>query len=333
MSFMALVLTSKGDRQVEARVQELKEDDLPAADVTVAVTHSTVNYKDGLCLSGGGGLVRNYPHVAGIDFAGTVCASNDHRYREGDSVILTGWRVGEAWWGGYSQRARVKPEWLVPLPKGWRAQDAMAFGTAGLTAMLGVMDLEASGLTPEGGAVLVTGAAGGVGSVGVAVLARLGYAVVAATRRVEDVHDELIALGAQKVISSHELTTPNPKPLESETWAGCLDSVGGVMLARVLAQLRYRGAVAAIGLAGGVPLATTVIPFLLRGARLLGIDSVLRPFADRCAAWQRLAQIFTPEEIARLVTREISLAQVPEVGAQIIRGEGRGRVVVRLDAS
>ena len=258
-------------------------DQLPEGNVTVAVEYSTVNDKDGLCLSSGGGLVRNYPHIPGIDFAGTVESSADNRYKPGDKVVLTGWRVGEAWWGGYSLKARVKADWLVPLPAGLSTLDAMAVGTAGLTAMLSVIALEKHGLTPSDNPVLVTGAAGGVGSVATAILANLDYKVAGVTGRPETA-DYLTALGASEIILREEINETVKRPLEGERWSGCIDAVGGAMLARVLGQIAYGGSVASVGLAGGAGLLATVIPFLLRGVNLLGIDSVMRPYADRVEA-------------------------------------------------
>ncbi len=245
--FKALIVDKEGDGPAAARIEEIGEDRLPAGDVTVAVEYSTVNYKDGLCLSpGGGGLVRTYPHVPGIDFAGTVEASDDPRYAPGDRVVLTGWRVGEVHWGGYAQKARVKADWLVPLPKGLTTRQAMAVGTAGLTAMLAVMALEDHGLEPGKGPVLVTGAAGGVGSVATAILGRLGYEVAAVTGRPET-EPYLRDLGATRIVARDEIAETVKRPLESETWAGCVDAVGGAMLARVLGQMKYGCSVAAVG--------------------------------------------------------------------------------------
>lgn len=263
--FRALLLEKDAEGQASARMAEVDETALPAGDVLVKVEFSTVNYKDGLCLSpSGGGLVRTYPHVAGIDFAGTVEASDDPRYAPGDKVVLTGWRVGEAHWGGYAQKARVKADWLVPLPAGLTTRQAMAVGTAGFTAMLAVMALEDHGLTPDKGEVLVTGAAGGVGSVAVAILAHLGYPVAAVTGRPET-EAYLKALGASRIIPRADLAETVKRPLEAETWAGCVDAVGGAMLARVLGQLKYGASVAAVGLAGGSALPASVIPFCCAG--------------------------------------------------------------------
>jgi len=326
----ALVVEKDADGKTSASVQNIDEARLPAGDVTVAVEYSTVNYKDGLCIGPGGGLVRAYPHVPGIDFAGTVAHSEDPRYRVGDKAILTGWRVGETQWGGYAERARVKADWLVPLPAGLSTRQAMAIGTAGLTAMLAVMALEAHGLKPGQGPVLVTGAAGGVGSVATALLARLGHEVAAVTGRAETT-DYLKSLGASRIVARSELAETVKKPLESETWAACVDSVGGAMLARVLGQMKYGSSVAAVGLAGGVALPATVIPFIIRGVNLLGIDSVMRPFGDRQAAWSRLARDL-PLDLLETMIVPAKLADLPRLGAEILAGHVRGRVVVDVGA-
>ncbi|PRX32715.1 acrylyl-CoA reductase (NADPH) [Meinhardsimonia xiamenensis] len=329
--FKALVVEKDDEGNVHAAVKELDESALPEGDVTVAVEYSTVNYKDGLCMSpGGGGLVKSYPHVPGIDFAGTVEASSDPRYKPGDKVILTGWRVGEIWWGGYAQKARVKADWLVPLPDGLTTRQAMAVGTAGFTAMLAVIALEDHGLKPGNGPVLVTGAAGGVGSVATAILANLGHEVAAVTGRPE-AEEYLRGLGASQIVPRAELSEPSKKPLERETWAGCVDAVGGVMLARVLAQLKYGCSAAAVGLAGGAKLETTVIPFLLRGVNLLGIDSVMRPYEDRVRAWERIARDLPMDKLEAMV-QPAKLEDLPELGAKILKGQVRGRVVVDVNA-
>lgn len=325
--FRALILEKNAEGLAEAHVRDLDDDALPQGEVTVAVEFSTLNYKDGLCLSpNGGGLVRTYPHIAGIDFAGTVEASDDVRYRPGDKVVLTGWRVGEVHWGGYSSKAQVKADMLVPLPAALTTRQSMAVGTAGLTAMLAVQALEDHGLTPAKGEVLVTGAAGGVGSVAVAILAQLGYQVVAVTGRAET-HDYLTSLGASRIIARDDINETVKRPLEAETWAGCVDAVGGAMLARVLGQMKYAGSVAAVGLAGGSGLPTTVIPFLLRGVNLLGIDSVMKPFADRQRAWARIATDLPLAKLESMV-HMATLADLPLLGAAILKGEVQGRVVV-----
>ncbi|MHC5656094.1 acryloyl-CoA reductase [Stappia sp. ICDLI1TA098] len=330
MSFKALIVNKDEAGAVTAGVETLDESRLPEGDVTVAVEYSTLNYKDGLCLGAGGGLVRTYPHVPGIDFAGTVTASDDARYKPGDKVVLTGWRVGEVWWGGYAQMARVKADWLVPLPQGLSARDAMAVGTAGFTAMLAVMALEDHGVTPQKGPVLVTGAAGGVGSVATAILAHLGYEVAAVTGRPE-VAEYLAGLGASRIVAREDIAETVKRPLESENWAGCVDAVGGAMLARVLGQMKYGGSVAAVGLAGGAGLPATVIPFLLRGVNLLGIDSVMRPYEDRVRAWARIATDLPMDKLSDMI-RPATLAELPELGAAILKGAVRGRVVVDVNA-
>jgi acrylyl-CoA reductase (NADPH) len=330
MGFRALVVEKEGDAAPVASIQTLDESRLPAGDVTVAVEYSTVNYKDGLCIGPGGGLVRTYPHVPGIDFSGTVEASDDSRYAPGDKVVLTGWRVGEAHWGGYAEKARVKADWLVPLPSGLTTRQAMAVGTAGLTSMLAVMALEAHGLKPGNGPVLVTGAAGGVGSVAVAILAHLGHEVAGVTGRPET-EAYLRSLGASQIVARETINEVVKRPLETETWAGCIDAVGGAMLARVLGQMKYGASVAAVGLAGGASLPATVIPFLLRGVNLLGIDSVMQPYANRVEAWTRIARDLPLDKLEAMV-RPAVLADLPQLGADILKGQVQGRVVVDVRA-
>ena len=327
--FRALVLEEAAGK-VTPSIRELDEAALPAGNVTVAVEYTTVNYKDGLVVSGGGGLVKRYPHVPGIDFAGTVLKSGHPALKPGDKVVLTGWRVGEVQWGGHAQKAAVNGDWLVPLPAGLTTRQAMAVGTAGFTAMLAVMALEAHGLTPAAGEVLVTGAAGGVGSVATAILARRGYTVVASTGRA-DTRDYLKALGAATIVDRSPFAEPAKRPLESERWAGCIDSVGGNTLARVLAQTKYGGSVAAVGLAGGTKLEHTVIPFLLRGVSLLGIDSVMCPRPRRIEAWARL-KADLPLERLEAMTVSAKLADVPRLAGEILKGQVRGRVVVDVNA-
>ena len=323
--FKALVLNKQGD-EVTAGIEALDEARLPEGDVTVAIEYSTLNYKDGLIIKNQAPLVRSFPHVPGIDLAGRVIESSHPDWRAGDAVVLTGWGVGERHWGGYAERARVKGEWLVPLPDGWTTRHAMAVGTAGFTAMLAVIALENHGLEPGAGEVLVTGAAGGVGSVAIAVLARLGHEVTASTGRTES-HEYLRSLGAAKVIDRSELAAPSSRPLESERFAGCIDSVGGTTLARVLGQMRYRCSVAAVGLAGGSELRTTVIPFLLRGVNLLGIDSVHQPAAPRRTAWQRLARDLDLAKLETMIV-DAGLEDLPRLAEDILKGRIRGRVVV-----
>ena len=327
--FNALVV-EKTESSTHAAVREISYEDLPAGDVTVAVEYSTVNYKDGLCIGPGGGLVRNYPHVPGIDLAGIVENSDDPRYKEGDAVVLTGWRVGEKYWGGYSQKARVKADYLVPLPKGLSTRQAMAIGTAGFTAMLAVIALEDHGLRPGQAPVLVTGAAGGVGSVATAILANLGHEVAAVTGRPEAA-DYLKELGATEIVARSDINETTKRPLEAEIWSGCVDAVGGDMLARVLGQMSYGASVAAVGLAGGAGLPTTVIPFLLRGVNLLGIDSVMQPFENRERAWARITNDLPMDKLEGMIT-SATLADLPGLGKDILKGQVRGRVVVDVNA-
>jgi acrylyl-CoA reductase (NADPH) len=325
-----LVRKDEESGKTSAAVEQISLDDLPHGEVTVAVEYSTVNYKDGLCIGPGGGLVRNYPHVPGIDFAGTVETSEDGRYQPGDKVVLTGWRVGEAHWGGYAQKARVKADWLVPLPQGLTTRQAMAVGTAGFTAMLAVMALEDHGLKTGHGPVLVTGAAGGVGSVATAILAQLGHEVAAVTGRPET-ESYLRDLGASKIVPRAEINETVKRPLEGETWAGCVDAVGGAMLARMLGQMKYGASVAAVGLAGGAALPATVIPFLLRGVNLLGIVSVMQPYDNRVRAWQRIAQDLPMEKLDAMI-QPATLEDLPGLGADILKGQVKGRVVVDVNA-
>lgn len=329
--FRALVMEKAGDGPALAAVRDLEESALPAGELTVAVEYSTLNYKDGLCLSGnGGGLVRTWPHVPGIDFSGTVLTSDDGRYKPGDKVVLTGWRVGEVHWGGYAQRARVKADWLVPLPGRLTTRQTMAVGTAGLTAMLAIQALEDHGLTHDKGEVLVTGAAGGVGSIAVALLAALGYRVAAVTGRPET-EDYLRDLGAARIVPRAELAETVKRPLEAETWAGCVDAVGGAMLARVLGQLQQGASAAAVGLAGGAAVPASVIPFLLRGVNLLGIDSVLKSYADRVRAWDRIAAHLPLDKLEAMI-RPATLGDLPGLGEAILKGQVQGRVVVDVNA-
>ena len=330
MSFNALVVEKDEEGKTSAAVQTITEAQLPEGDVTIDVEYSTVNYKDGLCIGPGGGLVRNYPHVPGVDFSGTVAASDSDRYKPGDKVVLTGWRVGEGHWGGYAQKARVKSDWLVPLPDGLSTRQAMAVGTAGFTAMLAVMALEEHGLKPGDGPVLVMGAAGGVGSVATAILANLGHEVAAVTGRPETA-DYLKSLGATQIVPREEINETVKRPLEKEVWAGAVDAVGGEMLARVLGQMKYGTSVAAVGLAGGAALPATVIPFLLRGVNLLGIDSVMKPFEARVPAWERIARDLPMDKLDAMV-QPATLADLPKLGKDILKGQVKGRVVVDVNA-
>ena len=328
--FRALVLHEREGGKVEARIETLSEDALPAGDVTVAVQYSTLNYKDGLILQGLGRLVRKYPHVPGVDFAGTVESSTSPEFKPGDPVVLTGWRVGELSWGGYAQKARVKAGQLVRLPDGLSTKRAMAVGTAGFTAMLSVMALEDHGLSPDRGDVLVTGAAGGVGSVAVAILAKLGYRVAASTGRAET-HDYLRGLGAAEIVDRATLAQPPARPLDTERWAGAIDAVGSTTLATILTELKYGGSVAACGLAGGNDLPTTVIPFLLRGVNLLGIDSVMAPVERRRKAWDRIVRDLPMDKLDAM-TETVPLAALPGLAPKILKGGVRGRVVVDVNA-
>ena len=328
MSFRALVTDRDGDGKVTSAVATLDDTRLPEGNVTVDIDWAGLNYKDGLCLTGGGGLVRTYPHVAGIDFAGTVRDSSDGRYKAGDAVVLTGWRVGEVHWGGYAERARVNADWLVPLPEGLATREAMVVGTAGLTAMLAIDRLEAAGLTPGAGEVLVTGAAGGVGTIATSLLGKLGYQVAALSGRPQHA-EALKALGATTIIDRSEFLAQPDKPLESARFASAIDNVGGKVLGKLLKQIKYGGHVASIGNAGGIELSTNVLPFILRGISLFGIDSVMQPYAARVAAWTRIAGTFDLAAYAGLV-REVGLEELPEAANRILAGEVKGRVLVKV---
>lgn len=324
--FKALLL-EEADGKVTSKITTLTEDQLPEGDVTVAVHYSDVNYKDGMIVNGLGRLVRDYPHIPGIDFSGVVVDSGNDRYKAGDEVVLTGWRVGEIHWGGMAEKARVNGDWLVPLPKGLSLEQTMAVGTAGFTSMLCVLALEDAGVTPDKGPVLVTGASGGVGSVAVAILAKLGFEVAAVTGSAAS-HDFLKSLGATQVVTRDEMSEP-AKPLERETWAGVVDTVAGPVLAKALSQLKYGGAVAACGLASGPKLETTVIPFLLRGAKLIGIDSVMVPYEDRVRAWERIVTDL-PHDHLKEITHLHSLEEVPGLAKDILDGAVQGRAVIDL---
>lgn len=329
-AFRAIVL-EETDGKVTSQVQELTDDRLPDGDVLVRIAYSDLNYKDGMVLKGLGRLVRSYPHVPGIDFSGTVEQSASPRFKPGDAVILTGWRVGEVHWGGYAGKARVKADWLVPLPDGMTLRQAMALGTAGFTAMLAVMALEEHGLKPSNkGEVLVTGAAGGVGSVAVALLASLGYRVAAVTGR-PDTHGYLRELGAGSLVDRQELEAPVKGPLGAERWSGAIDNVGGKALGNVLASLCYWGSCASVGNAAGVKFEATVIPFLLRGINLLGIDSATCPLERRMIAWARLAREL-PMDKLEAMTHVVRLDAVPGEAERILKGQVRGRTVVDVNA-
>jgi acrylyl-CoA reductase (NADPH) len=328
-TFRALVLHEEGGKVVP-HIEAVDETLLPPGEVTVAIEYSTLNYKDGMILQGIGRLVRSYPHIPGIDFAGTVERSNSAEFNLGDPVILTGWRVGEVHWGGYAEKARVKADWLVRRPDSLSASRAMAIGTAGFTAMLAVVALERHGLRPGHGDVLVTGAAGGVGNVATTLLSALGHRVVAASGRPE-LRDYLTGLGAVELIERSALAAKPSRPLDGERWAGAIDVVGGSTLATVLTQLKYHASVAACGLAGGSDLPATVIPFLLRGVNLLGIDSVMCPREERVEAWRRLARDLPLDRLDRM-TQIVPLAAVPQLAPKILNGAVRGRVVIDVKA-
>lgn len=324
MTFRALMLHEAGGK-VSSRIEPVDEERLPEGEVTVAIDYTTLNYKDGMILQGQGRLVRAYPHVPGIDFAGTVERSQSPAFKSGDKVVLTGWRVGELQWGGYAEKARVKADYLVPLPPRLSTRQVMAIGTAGFTAMLAVMALESHGLK-LGGDVLVTGGTGGVGSTAIALLSHLGYRVTASTGRTT-LKSYLEGLGAAEVIDRASLATPPTRPLDRERWDGAVDAVGSATLATILAQLKYRASVAACGLAGGSDLPTTVIPFLLRGVNLLGIDSVMCPREPRIEAWRRLARDLPLDRLDRMI-EEIPLSQVAGLAPRILGGQLRGRTVI-----
>jgi acrylyl-CoA reductase (NADPH) len=326
VTFKAIVI-EKTETGQKVSLTDFEESQLMEGDVTVAVEWSTVNYKDGLALTGKAPVVRRFPMIGGVDLAGTVETSTHLGWKAGNKVIVNGWGLGETHLGAYAGKARVKGDWLVPLPAGMSTRDAMAIGTAGYTAMLAVMALERHGVTPAGGPVLVTGAAGGVGSVAIAILSRLGFQVAASTGRPHEA-DYLRRLGASEIVERKELSGP-PRPLAKERWAAGIDSVGSTTLANLLSMIRYRGAVAACGLAGGMDLPATVAPFILRGVSLLGIDSVAAPIPDRLTAWGRLATDLDREKLVE-ITQEIELPEVLDVGPRIIAGEVRGRIVVKI---
>jgi acrylyl-CoA reductase (NADPH) len=325
-TFKAIVI-EKTEAGQSIGLKSFDEQELMDGDVTVAVEWSTLNYKDGLAITGKAPVVRRFPMIPGIDLAGTVEASTHPDWKRGDKVILNGWGLGETHLGAYGEKARVKGDWLVRLPERMSARDAMAIGTAGYTAMLAVMALEHHGLKPAGGPLVVTGAAGGVGSVAVAILAKLGFQVTAATGRPQEA-DYLKRLGASEIIDRKDLAGA-PRPLAKERWAGGIDVVGSTTLANVISMIRYQGAVAACGLAGGMDLPATVAPFILRGVSLLGIDSVMRPLADRRAAWTRLEADLDRTKLSEM-TEEIGLAEVVAAGQEIIDGRVRGRIVVKI---
>jgi acrylyl-CoA reductase (NADPH) len=319
------ILVNKDDNGYRAELADIDDGQLPGGDVTVRVSHSTLNYKDGLAITGKGPIVRQFPMVPGVDLAGTVEDSSDPEFKPGDQVVLNGWGVGEGHWGGLAQRARLQGKWLIPLPSAFTSAQAMAIGTAGYTAMLAIMALEKNGVTPDKGEVLVTGANGGVGSLAIALLAKLGYRVVASTGRLSE-SDYLMALGAAEIIDRATLAEPG-RPLAKERWAGAIDSVGSHTLANICASTRYWGTVAACGLAQGMEFPASVAPFILRGVTLAGIDSVMRPRQDRIDAWSRLARDLDVS-LLPLISREIGLSEVIETAHQLMDGQVRGRIVV-----
>ena len=326
--FKGLLLTRSEDGQTQAAITEIDEAQLPPGDVVVQISHSTLNYKDGLAITGKAPVVRSFPMVPGIDFAGVVQSSTDARYREGDAVLLNGWGVGETHWGGLAQRARVKADWLVSIPGGFTAAQAMSLGTAGYTAMLCVMALQREGIEPSAGPVLVTGANGGVGTIAISLLAQLGFEVHASTGRLEEAA-YLQSLGAREVIDRHTLSAAG-KPLQKERWAGAVDTVGSHTLANVCASLKYGGAVAACGLAQGMDFPASVAPFILRGVTLAGVDSVMAPMARRVQAWERLAREISPDLLARN-TETIGLGDAVATAQRLLAGQVRGRVVVDVN--
>jgi len=324
--FKGLLITQE-DKKNLASIVELNEDQLPEGDVLVDVHYSTINYKDGMAITGKGPIIRSFPMVPGIDLVGQVMKSDSPRFSKGDFVILNGFGVGEKHWGGLSERARLKSDWLIPLPKTIEAKHAMAIGTAGYTAMLSVLALEKQGVTPESGEVLVTGANGGVGSFAIRLLSRLGYRVVASTGRMAE-SDYLRSLGANEIIDRDYLSELG-KPLQKERWAGAIDCVGSHTLANVCASTQYGGVVTACGLAQGMDFPASVAPFILRGIKLIGIDSVMRPLEDRIEAWERLGELLKPEDFAT-ISHEITLDEVVETAHALMNGKVRGRIVVNL---
>lgn len=330
MEFNALVVEKDEETNVtSSEVKKISLSDLPEGDVLVNVEYSNVNYKDGLCIGPGAGLVKTYPHVPGIDFAGTVETSQDDNYQKGDQVILTGWRVGEIVWGGYSQKARVKSSQLVKIPKNMTTKEAMTMGTAGFSAMLAIIRLEEMGLSKENGEVLVTGATGGVGSVATVILSNLGYEVVTVSGKSSS-SEYLKSLGSKRIIDRSELNELIKRPIESASWAGCIDTVGGNTLSRLIGQLNYGASVAVVGNAGGNNLSASVVPFFLRGINMLGIDSAMQPYENRVKTWDRLNKDF-PKSFFESITEVISLSDLPRVGKEILDGKIKGRLVVDVN--
>jgi len=329
-TFKAYVLRQENKKTTQG-IEDLTVDDLPKNDVLVAVDYSSLNYKDGMAIAGVGKIVREFPMVPGIDLAGTVLESSSPLYHAGDKVVLTGWSVGERYWGGYTQKACVKSQWLVPLPEGMDTKKTMMIGTAGFTAMLCVMTLEEAGITPDKGPVLVTGAAGGVGSVACAILGKLGYNITALTAPgQESTHDYLRSLGVKEIIGGPEWGEM-PRPLETQKWTGAVDTVGSKVLARVLAEMDYLGCVANCGLAGGADLPTTVMPFILRGVSLRGVDSVMCPIERRKLAWKRLAVDLPDKALESINPKALAFSDLPAAAADLMAGKVRGRLLVDVN--
>ncbi|MEY2191810.1 acryloyl-CoA reductase [Neobacillus sp. BF23-41] len=326
--FKALVV-DKTENDFTVNVKKVTIQDLQAGDVLIKVSYSSVNYKDGLASTPDGKIVRSYPFIPGIDLAGVVVSSNDSRFKAGDEVIATSYEIGVAHYGGYSEYAQIPAEWVVPLPEGLSLKEAMVYGTAGFTAALSVQRLEENGLTPEKGSVLVTGATGGVGSIAVAILAKRGYHVVASTGKQSE-HDFLIEIGASEILSREDVTGEKIRALDKQLWAAAVDPVGGKTLASILSKITYNGSVAVSGLTGGGDVPTTVFPFILRGVNLLGIDSVYCPMETRIALWKRMATDFKPDNLLNVMNKEVSLEELPNDLSSILKGEARGRTIVKL---
>ncbi len=322
-------MVNKNEQDFSAEVETITLENLPEGEVLIKVAYSSVNYKDGLASIPNGKIVRSYPFIPGIDLAGTVVSSDDSRFNEGDEVIATSYEIGVSHYGGYSEFARIPGDWIVPLPEGLTLKEAMVYGTAGFTAALSVHRLEENSLTPEKGKVLVTGATGGVGSVAVAMLAKRGYHVVASTGK-ESEHDYLRKIGASEIISREELAGEKVKPLDKQLWAAAVDPVGGKTLSAILSKLEYNGSVAVSGLTGGSDVPTTVFPFILRGINLLGIDSVYCPMETRKLLWQRMATDLKPEGLLEDIKSEVSLEELPGVLTSILKGQNRGRTIVKM---
>lgn len=327
-SFKALVV-DKTEGDFTVNVKEIPLQDLPPGDVLIKVSYSSVNYKDGLASTPDGKIVRSYPFIPGIDLSGVVARSNDSRFKAGDEVIATSYEIGVSHYGGYSEYAQIPADWVVPLPEGLSLKEAMVYGTAGFTAALSVQRLEENGLTPNTGKVLVTGATGGVGSIAVAILAHRGYHVIASTGKQSE-HDFLVGLGASEILSREDVTGQKIRALDKQLWAAAVDPVGGKTLASILSKIAYNGSVAVSGLTGGGDVPTTVFPFILRGVNLLGIDSVYCPMETRIGLWKRMAADFKPEHLLKVMNKEVSLDELPIYLSSILKGEARGRIIVKI---